>query len=274
MPATIEAVGERLASSRRGRYGLTERLRDSPPIAPGRVTFPQDDVNPPRWLGSTAAANRSRCVLPTFALYAPFFQSSSGQPRRRRYGRRRVRPRRTDPRTVSFRFEAGSTPESRRLVYRVFAGPDHGTILDEYTALTGRPIVPPDWAFLHWRWRGELAPGTATLDGNTVNAELADDVLMYEVLGIPAGVYLFDRPVLSGNFGFARWAWDDGAAPEPDAMLQSLRDRGYRVLVWAAAGRAAAARSTTGRRRPWASVPGRSARPTAPTSVDRASSST
>ena len=235
MPATIEAVGERLASSKREAiYGLTERLRDSPPILPGVIDQPQDDINPPEVGSLDRRGERVEMrVLPTFALYAPFFHSSNG------YGLAVEGTTvgvfdlaQTDPRTVSFRFEAGTTPASRRLVYRMFAGPDHGTILDEYTAVTGRPIVPPDWAFLHWRWRGELAFGTATLDGTTVNAEVADDVLMYEAFGIPAGVYLFDRPVLVGNYGFARWEWDTVRLPNPDAMLQSLRDRGYRIMTW------------------------------------------
>ena len=85
-------------------------------------------------------------------------------------------------------------------MFELFAGPDHATILDEYTGVVGRPIVPPDWAFLHWRWRDELHLGApAMLDGAPVNAELADDVLMYDALGIPPGVYLFDRPVLAGE---------------------------------------------------------------------------
>jgi len=32
------------------------------------------------------------------------------------------------------------------------------------------------------------------LDGALVNAKFAEDVTMYEQLGIPAGVYMFDRP--------------------------------------------------------------------------------
>ena len=64
------------------------------------------------------------------------------------------------PRTLSFRFETGTTPESQRLRFHVFVAPEHVTILDEYTALTGRPFVPPDWAFKNWRWRGELYPVT------------------------------------------------------------------------------------------------------------------
>src|SRR5688572_29872546 len=170
VPETIEAVGERLASSKREAiYGLTERLRDSPPIAPGVVDIPQDDVNPPEVGTLDRRGERIEMrVLPTFSLYAPFFQSSNG------YGLAVdgttvgvFDVAQSDPGTVSFRFEAGSTPDSRRLVYRVFAGPDHGTILDEYTALTGRPIVPPDWAFLHWRWRGEPAPRRSTATPST-----------------------------------------------------------------------------------------------------------
>jgi alpha-glucosidase (family GH31 glycosyl hydrolase) len=55
---------------------------------------------------------------------------------------------------------------------------------------------------------------------------------MYEALGIPPGVYLFDRPVLVGNYGFARWVWDETRLPNPAAMLRSLRARGYRLMVW------------------------------------------
>jgi len=134
---------------------------------------------------------------------------------------------------VSFRFETGTTPESQRLVFHLFVGTEYATILDEYTRLVGRPIVPPDWAFLHWRWRDTLDPGPpALLDGTPVNAEVADDVLMYDTLGIPPGVYHFDRPVLVGNYGFAQWAWDETRLPNPTAMLQSLRQRGYHLMTW------------------------------------------
>ena len=234
-PSTVEALGDRLVSPRREAiYGLTERLRDSPPLLPGTVDQPVDDINPPEVGSLDRRGERVEMrVLPTFSLYAPFFHTSTG------YGIAVDGTTvgvfdlaSTEPRTVSFRFEAGTTPESRRLVYRVFVGPEHATILDEYTYLTGRPIVPPDWAFLHWRWRGELAVGSGMLDGNEVNGELAEDVLMYESLGIPAGVYLFDRPVLVGNYGFARWEWDTVRLPNPDLMLQSLRARGYRIITW------------------------------------------
>src|SRR5207244_11660856 len=102
----------------------------------------------------------------------------------------------SDPRTVSFRFAAGTPQEGQRLVFHLFVGPEYATILDEYSSLVGRPIVPPDWAFLHWRWRDTLDPGPpALLDGTPINAEVADDVLMYDALGIPQGVPHFAPPV-------------------------------------------------------------------------------
>src|SRR5262249_25833130 len=110
----------------------------------------------------------------------------------------------------------------------------------EYTNVVGRPFVPPDWAFLHWRWRGTLrselegAP-LALVDGVQVNGDFADDVLMYEALDIPAGVYLFDRPVLVGPYGFDRWDWDEVRVPNPEAMLAALKTRGYHTMIWSAA---------------------------------------
>ncbi len=237
--ATVEAFGDRLRSPRsEAIYGLTERLRDSPPLAPGVIDIPADDIRPPE-VGSLDRRGEQveMRILPTFSLYAPFFQSSRG------YGLAvagttfgRFDLANTDPRTVAFRFEAGTTAASRRLVYRLLVGPDYTTILDEYTALTGRPVVPPDWTFLHWRWRGELRSGpTAVLDGLPVNADVADDVLSYETYGIPPGVYLFDRPVQPGNYGLARFEWDTARLPNPTHMLGALKARGYRLAIWSSA---------------------------------------
>ncbi len=237
-PETVAAFGDRLRSPRRERlYGLTERLRDSPLLAPGVIDIPRDDIDPPQ-VGSLDRRGETVAmqIEPTFSLYAPFYQSSRG------YGLAVAGTTfglfdlaKTDPRVVRFRFETGTTPASRRLVVHLFAGPDYPTILDEYTSLVGRPFVPPDWAFLHWRWRDTLDPGPpAPLDGTPVNAEVAEDVLMYDALGIPPGVYHFDRPVLVGNYGFAQWAWDESRLPNPGAMLAALARRGYHVTIWSA----------------------------------------
>lgn len=240
-PETVTALGDRFRSPAKELiYGLTERLRDS---ALGPIGVPVEDAAPVE-VGSLDRKGEvvEMVVRPTFSLYAPFFQSSLGYGlavHGTTFGAFDVGA--TDPGVVSFRFETGTTPESRRLAYDLFAGPDHATILDEYTARTGRPLVPPDWAFLHWRWRGELRPGReATLDGMPVNGDVAEDVVMYETYGIPPGVYLFDRPVLVGETydlfsGFDRFEWDETRLPNPAHMLDALTSRGYRLMMWSAA---------------------------------------
>jgi alpha-glucosidase (family GH31 glycosyl hydrolase) len=218
-------------------YGLTERLRDSPLLSPGIIDIPVEDTVPVE-VGSLNRRGEmvEMFIRPTFSLYVPFYQSSRG------YGLSvaGTMPGRYDiassnPEVVSFEFETGTRPQNRRLKLHVFLGPDHTTILDEYTALTGRPFVPPDWAFLNWRWRDELEiRPPADLDGVPINAHVAEDVLMFEELDIPPGVYLFDRPVFPGNFGFARFEWDEERLPNPLAMLDSLHRRGYKLAIWSA----------------------------------------
>ncbi len=213
-------------------YGLTERPQDSPPsLGMG----PPEDEAMPREVGSLDRRGESveMYVRPTMALYTPFFHSSSGyglhvsgtMPGEYEIGA-------TESETLRFRFEA-SGREDWRIEYSLILGPDHGTIVDEYTELTGRPFLPPDWAFLHWRWRGELELGeTAEVDGVEINGQLAEDLLMYEEHGIPAGVYLFDRPWAEGEYGFARLAWDEERLPNSEAMLSVLSSRGYQVALW------------------------------------------
>src|SRR5262249_9672189 len=107
---------------------------------------------------------------------------------------------------------------------------------DEYTALTGRPFLPPEWAFRHWRWRDELHVGEAvTVDGVALNPELADDLMMYEALDFPVGVYMIDRPWSDGNFGFNTFLWDTVRFPVSDGNVRNHKTRGYRVVLWSAA---------------------------------------
>lgn len=233
-PAGVTGIGAAWGSPADERiYGLTERLRDSRLLAGGEI--PVEDVRPVEVGSLDRRGERVEMFIrPTQSLYAPFYQSSRG------YGVfvGGTMPgvydlAATDARVVRFDFEAGQRAENRRLQMYLIAGPGHDAILDEYTALTGRPLIPPDWAFLNWRWRGELEKGpSGTLDGVEINAQVAEDVKMFEAHGIPAGVYLFDRPVLEGNFGFARFVWDEERLPNTASMMASLRRRGFRLMTW------------------------------------------
>ncbi len=231
------AIGSAFTSpSSEAFYGLTGRLRDSPSLLSwGGIEIPLDDLFPPE-VGSLDRRGETveMYIRPTQSLYAPFYHSSRG------YGLAvsGTAPglfdlASTEANVASFRFETGSTHGSQRLRYHLFVGPEHPEILDEYTRLTGRPFVPPDWVFLPWRWRGELEHGApAILDGVEMNAQLVEDVTMFEEYDIPAGVYMLDRPVLEGEYGFSRFRWDEERLPNFSETLAALRRRGYRIVLW------------------------------------------
>lgn len=133
------------------------------------------------------------------------------------------------------RFTFNTAPCQRTdLTYHLFYGPTYDEILDEYTALTGRPFIPPYWAFLHWRWRDDHAMVTGMLDGHLINGQVAEDVLMYEELDFPVGNYWIDRPWTPGDSGFAEFSFDPERLPNADHMRQSLFDRGYHLALWGA----------------------------------------
>ncbi|MBI4515224.1 MAG: glycoside hydrolase family 31 protein [Deltaproteobacteria bacterium] len=221
--AVAAAAGERF-------YGLTERIVDSrgaselSPLAVGALDRRGEIVKME--------------VVPTMSLYTPFFHSSRG------YGvfvegtmTGVYDLAKSDPNAVSLDFEFNPRTGEHGVVY--FIG-DYDTILDEYTALTGRPFLPPRWGFLHLRWRDEhrLAE-PARLDGVDMNADFVNDLTMYETLGIPAGNYEFDRPWTDGYTdrgyeGFSSFRFDPVRFPNSEKMLAALQNRGYHILVFGA----------------------------------------
>jgi alpha-D-xyloside xylohydrolase len=215
-------------------YGLTERVSPPPsePTAPGLP--PLSELQPQ----NAGSLNRrgevvDMYVLPTMALYTPFYQSSNG------YGLyvEGFTPGQfdvgvADRNTLGFHFETGTTEASKKLTYNLFAG-DYATVLDQYTKLSGRPFVPPKWAFDNWRWRDELPLGQTDVAGGVeMNAWVADDINNYEKYGIPPGVYMIDRPWSPGDFGFNQFAWDPARLPNAQEMLDKLKSLGYHVAVW------------------------------------------
>ena len=77
------------------------------------------------------------------------------------------------------------------------------------------------------------------LDGVEMNADLVNDISMYEALDIPAGNYEFDRPWTDGTTtfnqpGFTSFRFDPIRFPHSDEMLAALKRRGYHVLVFGA----------------------------------------
>lgn len=110
-----------------------------------------------------------------------------------------------------------------RLDYVLFDGPSPRDVLRRYTALAGRPALPPPWTFGLWLSTSFLT----NYDEKTV-LSFVDGM---RERGIPLSVFHFDccwmRPMHWTDF-----LWDGATFPDPRGLLRKLHDRGLRVCVW------------------------------------------
>ena len=113
--------------------------------------------------------------------------------------------------------------EGEELVYDVIYGAEPKDILRRYTALTGRPALPPAWSFGLWL----TTSFTTSYDEKTVGMMLDG---MAE-RNIPLHVFHFDCFWMKG-YNWCDFCWDQETFPDPPAMLKRLHERGLRVCVW------------------------------------------
>nr|MDT0657293.1 alpha-xylosidase [Micromonospora sp. DSM 115978] len=128
-------------------------------------------------------------------------------------------------------FEVGSEVVSRvsfsvpgqTMEYLVVYGPTPREILRRYTALTGRPALPPAWSFGLWL----STSFTTSYDEETVN-KFVDGMADRD---LPLSVFHFDCFWMR-EFHWSDFEWDPEVFPEPAVMLKRLRARGLRICVW------------------------------------------
>jgi len=128
-------------------------------------------------------------------------------------------------------FEVGSEVVSRTqfsvagqsLSYLVIYGPTPKDILRKYTALTGRPALPPAWSFGLWL----TTSFTTSYDEETV-AGFVDGMAERD---LPLSVFHFDTFWMR-EFSWCDFEWDARIFPDPPGMLKRLADRGLRTCVW------------------------------------------
>ena len=109
------------------------------------------------------------------------------------------------------------------LEYFVIYGPTPKEVLQRYTALTGRPALPPAWTFGLWL----TTSFTTNYDTATVNSfiqGMADR-------DIPLHVFHFDCFWMK-EFHWVDFLWDERVFPDPAGMLRDLKARGLKICVW------------------------------------------
>ncbi len=109
------------------------------------------------------------------------------------------------------------------LDYFLIYGPTPKEVLSRYTALTGRPALPPAWSFGLWL----TTSFTTDYDEQTVTGfiqGMADRDL-------PLHVFHFDCFWMK-EFHWVNFEWDKRVFPDPQGMLRRLKQRGLRICVW------------------------------------------
>jgi alpha-D-xyloside xylohydrolase len=101
----------------------------------------------------------------------------------------------------------------------LFSGPEFPAILDHFTALEGRAVLPPYWAFAPWKAR----------DYHQNQAQVEEDVDKNRELGLPASVILIDSPWAEtyNDYKFNPKQFDDAAA-----MVKYIHAQGYKLVLW------------------------------------------
>jgi len=206
-------------------HGLTERVRDG------------GDWETWGWKGPVKLDRRgdkvNMWVTPTVSMYTPFYLTSRG------YGVfvKTTWPGEydlcsTDPDVLTLFFEGP------QLELHIYPGPTVPDVLDQYTQDTGRPCLPPRWAFGVWRWRDEHKNPDTLYDGSPnpspYNSQVYEDVMMFEKYNIPCSVYWIDRPWAKGKWGFDDFDPDPDRLPNFDEMVRWLNGKGMEVLLWTA----------------------------------------
>ncbi|MFB7353026.1 alpha-xylosidase [Streptomyces gardneri] len=128
-------------------------------------------------------------------------------------------------------FEVGSeavgqvqfSVEDQSVEYFVVAGPTPKEVLARYTALTGRPALPPPWSFGLWL----TTSFTTRYDEKTVTS-FVDGMAER---GIPLSVFHFDCFWMR-EYQWSDFRWDPETFPDPAGMLARLKARGLRVGMW------------------------------------------
>jgi alpha-glucosidase (family GH31 glycosyl hydrolase) len=124
------------------------------------------------------------------------------------------------------RFHPASPEAAFPLDLFFVAAPDPATIMAEYARITGRPEMPPQWAFGYQQSHRTLASREEVIaEAKTFREKkLPCDVLIYLGTGFcPSG----------WNTANGAFAWNDRVFPDPKEMLDELHGQHFHAVVHA-----------------------------------------
>ena len=107
--------------------------------------------------------------------------------------------------------------------FMIIGGGGMKGVLENYTALTGRPALPPAWTFGLWL----TTSFTTDYNEETINA-FVEGMAQRD---IPLHVFHFDCFWMQA-FEWCNFAWDTCGFPAPEAMIRRMHERGLKTCVW------------------------------------------
>lgn len=110
-----------------------------------------------------------------------------------------------------------------KLDYMVIGGGNMKNVLKNYTALSGRPALPPAWTFGLWL----SSSFTTSYDENTV-MQFVDGMKERD---IPLSVFHFDCFWMKEN-EWCSFVWDQDMFPDVEGLLSRLHEKGLKICVW------------------------------------------
>ena len=111
-----------------------------------------------------------------------------------------------------------------KLDFMVIGGGDGKSVLQNYTAFTGRPALPPAWSFGLWL----TTSFTTDYDEKTVRSFVDG---MHQ-RNIPLHVFHFDCFWMKEN-EWCNFTWDEAMFDDAPAMLRRMKEeRGLHICVW------------------------------------------
>ncbi|WP_217369399.1 TIM-barrel domain-containing protein [Nonomuraea antri] len=128
---------------------------------------------------------------------------------------------------------------SSTLDYHFFAG-SPAEIVDDYTAVSGRPQLPPKWAFGVWMSANEWntqAEVTAELS-NVTTHNIPHTALVLEQWSDEATFYVWHGATYTPKPGSGKLAYSDLTFPpgtawqNPQAMITNAHNQGIKVVLW------------------------------------------
>jgi alpha-glucosidase (family GH31 glycosyl hydrolase) len=143
----------------------------------------------------------------------------------------------TQPDRLSFSAELAG---EGMLDFHVMEAADPSQIIAAYTDLTGKPHLPPIWAFGPWMSSNEWNSQARVMEqvAKTFEHGIPTTVLVIEAWSDESTFYIWNDAQYSPKPPEARFSYGDftfppdGRWPDPKTMVDELHRRGLRVLLW------------------------------------------